>query len=145
MAILQQLGVNQTFFMQLVVFLVGYLALHLFAFNKYTKAMFERQKHTTGGQFEAIELIKVTQDLNAVYELQAKKMNTEIKNIFDDFRATATKEHQTIIGKARAESQKLVEEARAKVVIEIAEATRKLKEEVPNVALAINSKILAKK
>ncbi len=145
MAILQQLGVNQTFFMQLVVFLVGYLALHLFAFNTYTKAMFERQKRTSGGQAEAIELIKVTQDLTATYELEAKKMNTEIKNIFDDFRNTATKEQQTIIGKARAESQKLVEEARAKVVIEIAEATRKLKEEVPNVALAINTKILAKK
>jgi F-type H+-transporting ATPase subunit b len=144
MAILEQLGINQTVFIQFFIFLVAFFTLSQVVFKPYLQAFEERERRTKGGEDLAQELLQQSVDLKRQYEQKARQVNGEIKTVYDSYRDQATKEYNEIVARARAESQKLIEEARAKVGVEILEATKKLREEAPAVASAITQKLLAK-
>lgn len=144
MAILEQLGINQTLYIQFFVFLVGFLALSMVAFRPYANALEERENRTKGGAELAVEIQKQSVELQNKFETKARSVGGEIKTIFDSYRDEANKEYEGIVTTARSEAQKLIEEARARVSLEVVEATKKLKEEIPQLASAITQKLLAK-
>jgi F-type H+-transporting ATPase subunit b len=144
MAILEQLGINQTAYVQFFIFLIAYITLSQVVFKPYMSAYEERERRTKGGEDLAQELIQQSVELKHQYEQKARQVNGEIKTIYDSFREQAAKEYNEILARARAESQKLIEEARLKVGGEVLEAAKKLKEETPIVASAITHKLLAK-
>lgn len=142
MAILQQFGINETFFYQLVIFLIAITSLSLLVFKPYLAALEQRESRTKGGEELATELQKAAADLRVQYETRAREVSGQIKSIYDDYRSQASKEQEHIVGRARGESQKLVDEARSKVSIELSEATKKIKEDAPKVAQAMVEKLL---
>ncbi len=144
MAVLEQLGINQTVYIQFFIFLIAFITLSQVVFAPYAKALTEREARTKGGEELAGELQKQSVELKTQYEAKARKVSGDIKTIFDSYRDQANREYEQIISKARAESQRLVEEARLRVSIETAEAAKKLREDLPKIASAITSKLLAK-
>jgi len=144
MAILNQLGINQTIFFQFVIFAIAYITLYFLVFKPYTAALTEREVRTKGGEELAGELHRQAQELQSNYEKKARHINSQIKEIFDQYRTEAGKETDAIVGKARSEAQALMEKARQKVTAEISNAEKKLHDDVPQVAQAIASKLLAK-
>lgn len=144
MAILEQLGIDQTIFIQFAIVIIAFLALSQIAFAPYAKALELREEKTKGGEDLAKELQKKATDLKKAYEAKAREVNGEIKKIFDTYISDASKEHNHIISSARNESEKLVEETRSRVEIELVNATKKAKEEVPQLSSLISQKMLAK-
>lgn len=144
MTILDQLGINHTIFLQFGIFAVAYLSLYFLIFKPYSAALTEREVRTKGGEELAGELYRQAQDLRENYEKKARHINSQIKEIFDQCRADATKETDALVTKARGESQALVEKARMQVAAGISDAENKLQADVPQVAQAIVSKLLAK-
>ena len=144
MAILDQLGLNQSFFVQLVVFTLAYLALSRFVFTPYAKALEQREARTTGDEGLALEIHKKTEELRTQYEAKARQISGSVKAIFDDYRNEANKEHEKILSQARGESNKLIEAARQKVSAEIGEAQTQIKADAPVIAQEMTRRLLAK-
>ena len=109
MAILQQFGINETFFYQLVIFLIAITSLSLLVFKPYLAALEQRENRTKGGEELAHELHRASADLRAQYETRAREVSGQIKSIYDDYRSQASKEQEHIVSRARGESQKLVD------------------------------------
>jgi F-type H+-transporting ATPase subunit b len=144
MAILEQLGINQSVFFQFGIFILSLVVLSQIVYGPYFAALEEREKRTKGGEDLAQELLKQATDLRAEYATKARQVSGDIKTIFDTYRETATKEYEGIVSNARAESQKTVEEARSLVSAQIADAAKKIKDEAPLVAQSITQKLLAR-
>ena len=144
MSIIQQLGINESALYQFLIFGFAFISLWAFAFGPYTKALQAREARTQGGEDVAAELHRQASELRKQYESKAKQVGGEVKTIFDSYRDEANKEYSEIVAKARLESQKLIEETRAKVSLEVVEAETRLKDQVPEVVAAINSKLLSR-
>lgn len=144
MAILQQLELNNSFFVQLIIFTIAYLALSRLIFSPYAKALEQREQRTKGGEDLAVEIHKKAEDLRAQYESRARQVNGNVKTIFDEYRLEANKECEHILSQARIESQKLIEAARQRVSLEIGEAQAKIKAEAPIIAQEMTHRLLAK-
>jgi F-type H+-transporting ATPase subunit b len=142
MAILAQLGINQTLFLQLFIFLFTFPLLAIFVFRPYLDLVLEREKKTKGSEDSAVEIRKKTNELTSQYENKARKLSGEIKTIFDDYRQEANLEYQNIISKAREESQKILNATKEKVSFDLAEASKKISSEVPELAKTIKQKML---
>jgi len=144
MAILDQLGLNQSFFAQFVVFTVAYVALSRLVFAPYSDALSQRELRTKGGEDLAIETQKKSEELRLQYEAKARQVSGNVKVIFDQYREEANKEYEKLVSASRTESQKLVEAARQKVGLEIGDATAKIKADVPVIAQEMTRRLLAK-
>ena len=144
MAVLEQLGINQTVLLQFCIFVFSLIALSQLAFAPYYRAHEERERRTRGGEDLAQEILKQATDLKAQFETRARQVSGDIRTIFDSYREGGSKEYEAILAQARADSQRLVDEARGRVTVEVAEAAKRLKEEIPQVAQAITQKLIAK-
>lgn len=143
MAILQQLGINDTFFFQLIIFAIAYFTLAA-SFAGYTKAKAERDHQTKGGESLAVEIAEQTSSLKAEYENKARAVSSQIKSIFDEQRSQALREYDAIVSKAKKEAQELVEMNRVRIESELGSARSQLTDQIPQVAAAITNKLLAK-
>lgn len=145
MEILASLGVNQSAVFQFVIFALAFFVMTFGLFTPYAKALHEREERTQGGEAAAEDLQRQTAELRAQFETKARAVNDEIKKIYDQQRSVAQKEFDSIMGAAREQSQTIIDTNRAQVAQQVAEANRKLKEEVPGVAQAMMAKLLSKK
>ena len=145
MNILDQLGLNHTYFYQLFIFVFALLMLSLFVFKDYVELLKQRNFMTKGSEELAEEFQKNTTDLHQKYETKARQVSGEIKTIFDNHRDEANKEYQGIITKAKKESSAAIDETRRRVSMEYADAAGKIIQESPLLAQSMMSKLLAKK
>ncbi len=144
MAIITQLGLNDSFFYQFIIFCIAYVALSRWAFAPYNLALTQREQKTVGGEELAVELAKETQDLKTKYEVKARQVSGEVKSIFDEHRTAAQKEQERIVFEARSEANKTIDTVRKKVETEISQAKTQLKAEVSQISQEMIKKLLAK-
>lgn len=142
MAILEQLGINHTYFFQLAIFIVTLGILAQLVFKPYLELLDKRQSKTKGAEDFAADIKKKTADLNVSYENKARDVNAKIKSIFDSARAVATKEYDAIVNKARQQAHASIESNRSKIEKELEAAKLKIKEEAPLIAQTITQKLL---
>lgn len=143
-AIITQLGLNQSFFFQFIIFSIAYVVLSKVVFTPYGEALAQREQKTVGGEELAVELLKATEELKSNYEIKARQVSSEVKAIFDEYRAEAQKEQEKIVSEARALSNKVIEENRTKVQHEVAQAQTQMKAEVAQVSQEMIKKLLSK-
>jgi F-type H+-transporting ATPase subunit b len=144
MAILTELGLNGSFFLQLIIFCVAYVALSRLVFGPYSEALTLREQKTIGGENLAAELMNATEDLKTRYETKARLVSGEVKTIFDDYRTQAYKEQEKIVSQARQESNQLMDAIRKKVQIEVSQAQTQMRSEVSLVSQEMIKKLLSK-
>jgi F-type H+-transporting ATPase subunit b len=145
MEVLHALGIDSTVLFQFVIATFAFFALSTLVYKPYTDALLQREKRTKGGEEAAVELAKKASELRTAYEKKAREVSTQIKSIFDLQRNEATREHEMIVSKSRNETTKLIEETRHRVSTELADASKKMKEETPVIAQAMVAKLLSKK
>ena len=141
MAIFEQLGLNETILLQLVIFTIAFSFL-FWAFSGYTKAFQEREKRTVGGEDLAGEIKKKTEALSAEFEVAAREVSGAIKSIYDVRRSEANKEREDLIAKTKAEVSGELERAKSGLSTDIQTARLALKEHVPQIAEIITEKLL---
>jgi F0F1-type ATP synthase membrane subunit b/b' len=144
MNILDQLGINHTYFFQLGIFIFALIVLSQFVFKDFVDLLSKREEKSKGTEGIAAEEHKKAAELQRAYEDSARGLSGEIKTIFDSYRQQAAAEYESIVSKARQESMRLVEDTRQRVSAEIGDAAKSLKEEAPAVALAISGRLLSK-
>lgn len=144
MEIIQQLGINGTALIQFGIFICAFFFLNLYLFTPYYKALEERENRTLGGEDLAIELQKKSASLQDDYQAKAKAQAKTIKEIYDEQRAGAVKEYESLVGKARAEAAALLETNSQKIAQSIQATSAALKAETTNISVAITQKLLGK-
>ncbi|MFN8846679.1 MAG: hypothetical protein ACK5V3_15420 [Bdellovibrionales bacterium] len=141
---LEQLGFNWTFFVQFALFIFTITYLATYVFKPYTDAALNRENQTKGSEDLAADLEKKSVELYSRYEQTARKVNSDIQDIYKSARQSAAEENEKAIAVARKEASKLAEENRLKIKDSVQSAETKLKQEVPQIVMALTQKLLGK-
>ena len=142
MAIIEQLGLNSSFFFQFVIALISFVILGQLVFKPYLSALEMREQRTTGSESDAVELLKQTEQLKRQYETEARVVAGRVKEIFDDFRSQASQEAEQIVQTARAQSTQLLESGKAGVAEQLSRAYKDIELEVPKISGAMKERLL---
>src|SRR5579885_2037149 len=102
MNVLTQLGVNQTLWIQLVLFLVTYLFLSQFLFKPYLRVIHARKKNTGGAVVEANQISTGAENLAAEYQQKVKQHHDEASSLYQKIRTEGVKQEEAVLTEARA-------------------------------------------
>ena len=142
MDIFSQLGVNHTFWMQLGIFIIVLFLLQNIGFKLYAQALSDREKRTLGNEDLATELKEQAKEVYQRYEVAARSLNTDIKNLFDESRKQAQSQTEEQLQVVRREVQKLSDETKRTVAQEVQVAKKKINEDLPLLANEISQKLM---
>ena len=140
--ILRQLGVNETLFVQLAIFIAVFSVLHTLVFRPYFSAYEKRKGATQGNAEVADKLINQTRELEASYQHKARELSAQIKSIYEKARLEALVEQDKIMAESRENTQRILEKARLHIEEETALAREKLNRETPEIGAAIADRLL---
>ena len=144
MSMLLQLGINETVFIQFVIYIATFTFLTLYVFGPYSAAVQARETKTKGSEEIANEYHKKTVELHSEYETKAREVHGHIQEIYKKLKQEAVSDYDKIVAQARAESQKGLEETRKSLQTALASATADLKSQTTNISLVITNKLLGK-
>lgn len=144
MELLTSLGINQTFFYQIVIFLIAFFFLKKVVFLPYYKAFEEREKRTSGGQSTAHELHHQLATLEAEYQQKARETHRRITDVFNQKKQAALQEAERIIGEAKKQSEEKQKAAAIKLEQAAAAVSTELQRESGSFAMAVTHKLLGK-
>jgi F-type H+-transporting ATPase subunit b len=141
---LQQLGINETFFIQFGFFIFIITFLSLYVFGPYAKAVDERERQTKGSQGEAAGLDQQASDLYSKYEMRAREIQGQIQEVYRQARSEAQQDYEQTVQQARAQSEGQIERVRAQIRASVASAQESLRVETPQIVMALTNKLLGK-
>jgi F-type H+-transporting ATPase subunit b len=144
MELLRGLGVNSTVGIQMVIFLVAYLALHFILFKPYFRAYVDRVERTMGRAELAERFLAESQSLQSEYERKARELSAQFKTIFDGSRSTAMREYDQLVNDARQAAKASFETSKQKIDVEIDAARKSLQSEIPALSEVITARLLGK-
>ena len=144
MEIFKQLGVDSTLWIHLACFLISYFALYFLILKPYMAAFIEREKRTVGSEEAAVRLVGEASELQNQYALKSRELNSQMKSFYDEARAFAQKQSESVIGDARNQAAQLLKQNRDQIAGEVAKSQRSLQSEIPSVGAAIASKLAGK-
>lgn len=143
--VIASLGINQTLWVQLGIFLITYVLIKKIVFDPYFRAFEERQSKTVGSMGRAETLQAQTRELEAQYQKAARENSAGIKEIFDKSRSEAVLEQEKTLSAAREDSKDIVEKARARINDEISKVRVELLKEAPVLSQTIADRLLINK
>lgn len=141
MAILLQLGANQTAFIQFVIFIISISFLTIFVYGPFFRAYDQRLQQTKGADQVATEAQEEAKKLETIYQIRAREINEKIKNIFDSSRVQALAAATAVINDAKASAISLTEKARIEISIQKTSAEKDVKNISQVLATEITNKI----
>lgn len=140
--ILTSLGINQTFWFQLVIFVFAYFGMAFIVFKPYLAAYDERRRRTVGGEKEAEQLTAEANQLEEQYKKQARELNDKVKALYNEQQGRANKERTEILEKARYEAEGRIAAGRKAIDDAMSEARSSIKQYIPGISEKIESKFL---
>lgn len=141
MAILLQLGANQTAFIQFIIFIISISFLTIFVYGPYFKALDQRQQQTKGAEQVATETQEEAKKLESIFKAKAREINEKIKNIFDSSRAQASGAATHVLNEAKTAATELTEKARKDINEQKATAQKDIQTISQSIAAEISKKI----
>ncbi len=142
MAIIEQLGINGTVFVQFFVFILSFVIISQLVFRDFTAALQKRELSTKGTEEIAQESQQKIQQTYQIYETKTRALQTKIQKIFEEVRATASAESEKIISKARTEAQTARDQVKFQIDQDVKTAQSQLNIQVPALSEAIIGKLL---
>jgi len=144
LTILTGLGVNQTIWVQLALFLITFLVLNNVVFKRYQVALVERHQKTLGGEDLTKQLVLEAQDIQARYEKRARQVNEQIKSAYDTAVGAGYKKQNDILEATRKEAADTIKQARDKISEQVREARGQLQRELPAISSLISTRLTGK-
>lgn len=141
---LQQLGVNDTVFLQFVIYIISFPLLHHFVFKPFSLVHEERQNRTKGSEQLSYEYQQKAVELQASYQQKVREVNQSIQEIFNRAKAEAIEDQDKIINTARAAAQVKMDENNKKLSSMISSVSEDLRKETSQLTLAVTQKLLGK-
>ncbi len=122
MEILQQLGANQSAFIQFFIFAAVIAFLTVYVFNPFFKAYDQRLQKTKGVESVAKDTIEETKNLNLIFQTKARESNDKLRNIYDTEKNTAQKNSDEIIKTAKKEADQIISNSREEITNQISQS-----------------------
>jgi F-type H+-transporting ATPase subunit b len=144
-AVIEQLGLDKTFFVQFAIFLVFFMVLARLYFRPFL-GLFEARHKKTVEDREAAE--KLVAQAEAKFEEYKRKLAEErqaAKKEFDTALAQAKKEEASVLGAAREEAKKITQEAAESVAKQREQLKKSLEAEVEALARTISERLVSRK
>jgi F-type H+-transporting ATPase subunit b len=144
-AILQQLGLDMTFFTQFAVFAVLFLFLGQVFFKPFLALLEERHRRTQRDREAAATMATETKAKLEEYESRVRSARLEARAEVEQAISEAKAEEARVLGAAREEAKKITLETIAGLSIEKERVRAQLEVDAESLATAISEKLLLKK
>jgi len=141
-AILDQLGLNQTYFVQFALFMAAFFLLGQFYFKPFLKLIEARNKAIHSNRAEADLAVAKARDMLETYQSQIRSERLQAKKQLEDALAEARKEEEKVIGAARAEARDIALSAAQELSKQEAQIRANLANDVEAMAAQLSSKLL---
>ena len=144
-AILEQLGINQTLFVQLVIYAGVFLILSQIYFKPFLKLIEARHKKTVQDREAAEQMMSQAEAKFADYTKRLQDARIQAKAQVDAVLEQAKKEESEILANARNEAKKITQEATQQLQQQADKLRKDLDVEVESMARAVSEKLLLRK
>lgn len=144
-AILDQLELNQTFFFQLVLFYVLFLALTRVYFRPFMALLEARHKKTVEDREAAERLLKQADSRFEEYNRRLLEERQAARKEYEEVLTAAKKEESTLLNQSREEAKKITQEALDSIAKQRETLRRQLEVEVESMAHSISEQLLSRK
>lgn len=142
LGILDKLGVNSTVFVQVLLWLIAYLFVKKILLDSLVHRVGLRKKLTVGAEEQTDKIIEDVNKKKAAYEMAAKKLDSEIKEIFSKDIKDTEKEIARKINLANKEAAGTLQLARSEILKQKESVQVELAKQVPQISSCIKEKIL---
>lgn len=144
-AILEQLGIDSTFFAELVIFFVVFTILSRFYFRPFLQLFEARHKKTVQDREAAEKMMIDAQQKLEEYKQRLGLERANAKKHYDTILEQAKKEEADIMARAREEAKKVTQEAAESVAAQREKLKAQLQNDVESLAQTISEKLLSRK
>lgn len=140
--ILKSLGLNETVIPQFIIFIITFIFLNYFVFNKYLAAYEERRRRTVDSKDVDGELQSEIDKEEAKYAKEAKDINEQISAVFETRRKEAQAYSQSAMATAHTEQQQKLTTGKQSIEDAVATARAQLKSSVTEIGQLIKQRLL---
>ncbi len=144
-AILEQLGIDHTFFYQLALFAVLFIVLANVYFKPFQKLLDARHKKTVEDREAAEKLMAQAEAKFEEYKRRMAEERLAAKKDYEAILAEAKKDEAAILAKAREDAKRITQEAADSVSAQREGLKKQLEIDVEGMAHAISEKLLSRK
>jgi len=144
-AILEQLGLDQTFFIQLVLFAVIFFILRPIYFKPFLKLFEARHKRTVEDREAAERMMAQAEAQFAEYRERISQVRADARADLEAVLAEARKEEATILSQAREEAKKITQDAAESINKQRDQLKKDLQTDVEALAQGISERLLSRK
>jgi len=143
-AILQQLGLDQTFFIQFAIIAGLFLILANLYFKPFLKLFEARHKRTVQDREAAEKLMALAQTKFEEYKKSLAEERASARKEFEIVLAQSKKEESAILSQARDEAKKITQETMESISKQREAITKQLDADVESLAKSISEKLLSR-
>jgi F-type H+-transporting ATPase subunit b len=144
-AILQQLGIDSTFFSQLGIFFVVFFVLSRFYFKPFLALFEARHKKTVQDREAAEKMMTDAQRKLEEYKAKLTEERAGARKQYDAILNEAKKEEANILSQARENAKKITQDAAEAVSAQREKLRTQLSDDVEQLAKTISEKLLSRK
>lgn len=142
LSIITSIGINETLFIHLGMYLGAFIVLYFLVFSPYYQ-LSEQRRILTSGSLESVEKMEEQiRKSEEIYQTRARQINEEISLIFKDRKKEAYKESDKIVLEAQTRSRDMAQQAKHRLVLQIQETQKQMEGVSKEVSLAIACQIL---
>jgi F0F1-type ATP synthase membrane subunit b/b' len=143
--IFTQLGVDQTLFIQLAIYVVVFAVLRQIYFKPFLRLIETRHKKTVQDKESAERILAQAEQKLAEYTRRLSDARAEAKANYDALIEQAKKEESEILAHSRNEAKTITQEAIKDVEKQAAQLRKELEIEVDAMARVVTEKLLLRK
>jgi F-type H+-transporting ATPase subunit b len=144
-AILEQLEINSTFFVQLGIFFVLFLLLSQIYFRPFLRLFEERHRKTVADREAAEKLMLQADSKFEEYTARLAQERLAARKDYESALTEAKKEETAILQRARDEAKKITQEAAESVSAQREKLKAELQVDIEGMARTISEKLLSRK
>lgn len=144
-ALLNQLGLDNTFFIELGIFIALFFVLSQLYFKPFMKLFDSRYKRTVQDREAAQHLMAQAEAKLEEYKRQLLEQKLEAKKHFETALAETRKEESILLADARHEAKKITQDAADSVNRQREQLKKQLEADVESIAQSISERLLSRK
>jgi F-type H+-transporting ATPase subunit b len=143
--ILGQLGIDQTFFIQLAIFAVLFFILSQVYFKPFMRLFEARHQKTTADREAAERMMLEAKAKLEEYQRKLAEERAVARKDYDAIIDQAKKEEAALLAAAREEAKKITHQAAESVAAQREKLRTQLEVDVESIALSISEKLLSRR
>ncbi len=144
LSLLSSLGIDNSVWLQMLVFFVAYAILSNLVFKPMLIAYEHRENKTQGQSAINQASLTKTQEMIELYEQKNRALNKQIQEMYSKVREEAAVEQTQILGKAKSEAELLINNSKSKTQEALKAARDESVKEIPALAHSITEKLVGR-